>query len=197
MIDGFTYYSGIGSRTTPQDIIERMIEIASSIWTKYHFILRSGHAKGADQAFELGCDKVKGDKEIYLPWSGFEGSASKYTRPIQEAYDIAKMYYSTIPDRPPWDGLKPGVRALIARDSHQVLGPQLTVLSSFVVCWTLDARFGGGTGYALRIAVDHSIPVFNLASCTDESIYEYCNNLLLKSRTTRISGALSITLRSN
>jgi len=36
------------------------------------FVLRSGGAKGADEAFENGA----GEKEIYLPWRGFRDNPS-------------------------------------------------------------------------------------------------------------------------
>ncbi|HRY03076.1 MAG TPA: hypothetical protein P5256_08115, partial [Beijerinckiaceae bacterium] len=33
----------------------------------------------------------------------------------------------------------------------------------FVICWTKDARGGGGTGQAIRLARAHGVPVFDLA----------------------------------
>jgi hypothetical protein len=69
------YFAGIGSRETPIDVLDIMQKL-SIVFAKKGWILRSGHAPGADQAFEKGCDKVNGPKEIYIPWKGFEGSTS-------------------------------------------------------------------------------------------------------------------------
>lgn len=73
-------YAGIGSRETPKSILE-FFEYLGELLAKKGFTLRSGAAKGADSAFEKGCDRVSGLKEIFLPWRGFEGSKSdKYRR---------------------------------------------------------------------------------------------------------------------
>ena len=61
------YYSGIGSRQTPQHIIDNMIITAEWLATE-GYILRSGNANGADVAFGIGCDSVNGSSEIYLPY---------------------------------------------------------------------------------------------------------------------------------
>lgn len=77
------YYTGIGSRKTPDSICLLMTKIAS-LMSKKGFILRSGGATGADSAFELGSLK----SDIFLPWKEFNGSKSKYYCPTSHAYDI-------------------------------------------------------------------------------------------------------------
>lgn len=49
------FYTGIGSRETPQEIQNLMFKIAQKLDSKY--ILRSGGADGADLAFEKGSSK--------------------------------------------------------------------------------------------------------------------------------------------
>ena len=65
------FYTGIGSRKTPKTILKLFTEVAIYL-SKQGYILRSGGAKGADQAFERGAAK----KEIYLPWRNFENNKS-------------------------------------------------------------------------------------------------------------------------
>jgi predicted Rossmann fold nucleotide-binding protein DprA/Smf involved in DNA uptake len=48
-----TSYAGIGSRKTPWDICNTMVYLARALRRK-GYTLRSGHAKGADQSFEMG-----------------------------------------------------------------------------------------------------------------------------------------------
>jgi hypothetical protein len=49
----YKYYTGVGSRETPQVIIETIKKISYRMGQK-GYILRSGGADGADLAFELG-----------------------------------------------------------------------------------------------------------------------------------------------
>ena len=143
------YYAGIGSRKTPSEYLEFFSKLGRYLENK-GYILRSGGAKGADIAFELKVNKS--NKEIYLPWHGFEGNKSTLVVEKKEAFDIAKKYH------PYWNNLKQGARKLHARNSHQVLGLDLNTPSDFIICYTNKS---GGTQQALRIAKDYNIPIFN------------------------------------
>lgn len=84
------YYTGIGSREAPEHILN-YISVAASHMANNNFILRSGGASGSDSAFEFGCDKVNGKKEIYLPWKNFrikEGRESSNSDIVFEEEDI-------------------------------------------------------------------------------------------------------------
>jgi len=151
------YYAGIGSRETPIDILHLFKKVACYLSTK-QYILRSGHAPGADQNFELGCDNCNGQKEIYLPWPYFEGSGSIFNEPTKEAYEIAEKFH------PYWHNLSQGARKLQARNSHQVLGLDLNTPSKFVICWTKNGKDQGGTSQAIRVARAYDIPIFNAGS---------------------------------
>lgn len=155
------YYAGIGSRETPQDVLSTFKIVATYLANK-GFTLRSGGAKGSDRAFENGCDKVNGIKEIYLPWKGFEGSNSNLI--VEEggkAYEIAQKFH------PYWHNLSQGARKLQARNSHQVLGSNLNTPSKFIICWTKNGSGSGGTGQAIRIAKNYDIPVFDAGKYDD------------------------------
>lgn len=150
------YYTGIGSRETPEEILT-MMEKLGSILAKKGMVLRSGAAKGSDSAFEKGCDSVGGEKEIYLPWKGFNNSTSElYDLEGHAAEEIAWQYHPNI------YALSDGARKLIIRNTYQVLGKNCATKSSFVICYTKDGKDSGGTGQAIRIAQDKKIPVFNL-----------------------------------
>lgn len=151
------YYAGIGSRETPKHIQEYLYNLAAFLASK-GIVLRSGGAQGADKAFEIGCDKVNGHKEIYLPWANFEGSTSNLIVSNSKAYEIAEQFH------PYWHNLKDGAKKLQARNSHQVLGLDLETPSQFVICWTKEGKSSGGTGQAIRIAKYYGIPVFDAGS---------------------------------
>jgi predicted Rossmann fold nucleotide-binding protein DprA/Smf involved in DNA uptake len=71
------YYSGIGSRRTPENIQELMVKLGHYLAGR-GWVLRSGGAEGADTAFEKGCDQVHGRKEIFLPWKGYNNNKSPF-----------------------------------------------------------------------------------------------------------------------
>jgi hypothetical protein len=54
--------------------------------------------------------------------------------------------------------------ALMARNTHQVLGRDCRTPSLVVVCWTRGAREVGGTAQAMRIARYYEVPIVNLES---------------------------------
>ena len=80
MTDCVIYYTGIGSRTLPKEIYNKFYNLAQALGETHQgdpvFVLRSGGASGADTAFERGCDSVGGEKQIFLPWKGFNKSKS-------------------------------------------------------------------------------------------------------------------------
>ncbi len=153
MQDKAKCYAGIGSRETPPDIQDKMTETALLLQT-YNYILRSGGAPGADSSFELGAGELK---DIFLPWTGFEGRYGKHytSEPSSEAFVIAEKYH------PSWKHLSDGAKRLIARNGHQVLGFDLKSLADFILCYTKNGAGEGGTGQAIRIAIDKNIPIFD------------------------------------
>ena len=150
-------YAGIGSRTTPDDICEAMTKIA--IYLAGHgWVLRSGHADGADKAFERGARF----KEIFLPWHGFNGSKPGqlgHTVPdiTERMTQIAKDFH------PNWAACSSAARKMHIRNVCQVLGADCVTPAKMVICWTPNGKGSGGTGQAIRIAKGFNIPVFDLA----------------------------------
>ena len=153
-------YAGIGSRETPEDMCQLFRRVALYL-ANNNYTLRSGHADGADLAFEHGCDMACGKKEIYLPWSNFNGSKSNLIVKDKKAFDIAQQFH------PNWHRLSKGGQKLQARNSHQVLGWNLDDPVEFVICWTKNGSGSGGSGQAIRIAKSYNIPVFDAGKYKD------------------------------
>ncbi len=155
------YYAGVGSRETPDWILELMFQIAVKLgndgWT-----CRTGGADGADLAFEQGALASATDPHVYLPWASFNDGATKAPPRRKEAeawtLAIAARYH------PRWTTLNRPARLLHSRNVHQVLGDTADRRpSAFLVCWTPEGKGGGGTGQALRIARGEGIDTFDLA----------------------------------
>lgn len=155
-------YTGIGARRTPSDVLVLMRSLAARL-PQAGWVLRSGGADGADRAFEEGAASVDGEWETYRADGGWCGLADLTPGgPTAGAFELAARVH------PAWARCSDRVRALHARNCHEILGPDLSEPVRFIVCWTPDrsldgaSREAGGTGQALRVAALHSIPVFNL-----------------------------------
>lgn len=159
-------YAGIGSRNTPKEILNLFERMGEWLAGK-GLTLRSGHAQGADLAFEKGCDNGGGKKEIFLPWNGFNyvlyhetgnPESVTWTTVGRNAYQVAEKMH------PYFSGMKMGARSLMARNTYQVLGEcdiNETKPSRFILCYTPGGEGQGGTGQALRIAKELDIPIFD------------------------------------
>lgn len=166
------FYSGIGSRNVPDKVVEQIFRI-SVFLAERNYILRSGAADGCDAAFEVGCDSVSGEKEIYLPWKRFNGHSHGIDSPTLKTYlearKLAEKYH------PEWKHLSEAARKFHTRNVYQVLGESLCEPVSFVVCYTNDGKASGGTGQAMRIALDWGIPIYNLYY--DDTYDKLANNI--------------------
>lgn len=163
------FYAGVGSRETPKHICRVMTELAEWLYAT-GWSLRSGHAEGADRAFEAG---ARGRAEILLPWS-------KYGTKPYKADPGAPILGHAVSREEEWKanyadlrrlGIRTGpidpdpTKLLLGRDVAQVKGWSGSPRPSrFVVCWTRADANGavrGGTAVAIRTARIAGIPVFN------------------------------------
>lgn len=159
-----TYYAGIGSRETPPAVQKQMQNIARNL-AEQNLTLRSGGAKGADHAFEQGCDFVKGTKEIFTAKDDIPEWAFEMFRKFHPAPERCSEF----------------VRRLHARNAMILFGKESPGLwycgygrgenpiVKFIVCWTPEGKVSGGTGQAMRIAKHYSIPIINLFGNGDVS----------------------------
>jgi len=147
------FYTGVGSRDTPQLYLDAFEFIAGEL-CKEGFMLRSGGAQGADNAFEAG---ACGNTEIFLPWPKFNDHRSELWDPPEEAFTLAK---DIVGKR--WVRTKSGAKKLHARNCQQVLGKNLDDPSEFLICWTQGGRPVGGTRTAIILAHNNHVPVVGL-----------------------------------
>lgn len=140
-------YAGVGSRETPELVLEWMRKIASYLG-RNGWICSTGDARGADQAFRETCLKEKHPVKVWTVNSEL----------LPEAIELALEIH------PNPEAIKRSthVTRLMARNCHQVLGADLITPVEFVVCWTKDGGPSGGTGQAIRLAEREGIRVYNL-----------------------------------
>ncbi len=155
-------YAGIGARSSPAPVQAQMKLIAEQL-APTGWLLRSGHADGADKAFERGANL----KEIHLPWKGYNKaplSDPSYIIPraSQDVESIAAAHH------PVWDRLTTAVKLMMCRNVTIILGSDLESHAKMVICWTPNAALVGGTAHGIRVANGFDIPVFNIADPEDQ-----------------------------
>lgn len=164
------YFTGVGSRTTPEPILAIMREAGKHLCNN-GWIFRSGAAQGADQGFQDGVEAAPAfnmvGMEIYLPWNGFQNyrhgagffDAKRFTNHKQAEAIVSQIH-------PAWDRLTNGPRLLHTRNVYQVLGQDLNSPSRFLICYAEPVgnrgQVKGGTNTAVQLALLNNVPVFNL-----------------------------------
>jgi hypothetical protein len=164
-------YAGIGSRSVPDTIINKIFKL-SIFLSEIGFTLRSGGAPGCDSAFEVGCESVRGKKEIYIPWKNFENRYTAIVASDLENFEDAIKI--SMKHHPAWYRLPQPAKLLHTRNVYQILGRNLNSPVDFVVCYTQDGKSSGGTGQAMRISESLNIPIYNLYF---DDVYNKVKNL--------------------
>lgn len=164
------YYTGVGSRQTPPDVLALMERAARwLLWRDW--TLRSGHAAGADRSFERGAN---GEADVYLPWPGFGQSpyeddlgAPVIGRAVTPTLFALETNYRRLVELGiRRDGMaNNAVVKLHGRNVCQVLGHEDdSPPARFVLCWCKepDGKPQGGTATAVLLARQQGIEVINL-----------------------------------
>ncbi len=160
-------YGGIGARKTPPSVLAAMTVMAGWL-ARQGWHLNSGGAAGADSAFAEGVPA--GQRTLYLPWPGYNGCAGPDCRApspseLESCMAIAARLH------PAWDRCSPAVRKLHARNAA-ILGVGLNQPVDAVVAWTPGGAITGGTGMAIRMAMEAHIPVLNLGVMPPRAVCE-------------------------
>lgn len=172
-------YAGVGSRKAPPYANALAVKVGMRC-RREGALLRSGHAEGMDENFELGHDIATREfygvprKEIFLPEPGFRGSESTLTDISIDATLTAKRIH------PNWRACDKFSRNAHSRNIHQFFGEKLDRPVDFVVCWTEGGAQTGGTRTILVLAEENNIPVFNMGAFSPYEVAVECKNFLNK-----------------
>lgn len=175
------YYTLIGSRKTPKDVMKLMTKFAAKA-CEFNYIGRSGGADSADSCLEEGVNRYLSLQElpqnlagsymeVYLPWQDFNGRDSLvsgyYTLPWLSNKLEAEKIASEI--HPAWDKCSQGAKKLHTRNVYQCLGQDLMTPSRFILCWAKPKdkdrkteEVKGGTNTAIMLGVKHGVEIINL-----------------------------------
>src|SRR5690606_14766195 len=139
------------------------------------FMLRSGAAKGADQAFYRGLVEYRQKAaqidrslaSIYLPYDGFEKfysndkSGDFHLFSNFQTGEVARHIASKL--HPAWDRCSDFAKDAHSRNVFQVLGDTLRHPSRILICWAPIQGKGvkGGTATAYRLATELGVRAEN------------------------------------
>lgn len=148
-------YAGVGSRNTPMPIQRMMRAIASKLYDE-GWTLRTGGARGADDAFMGGAqwnrrDIIRADDMLDL----IDLNRDVYMKAWKDFQEVHPN---------PAACKKQDIQHLQMRNGLILLGWEYDEPCKFVICWTPNAQVIGGTGQTIRLANKYGIPVFNLAN---------------------------------
>ena len=169
------FYAGIGSEQTPPWTMQLMTQLAIKLAHRGVW-LRSGGARGADQAFEQGLHQSIHPSfgQIFLA-SNHACPATPEPTTLIRPKDLTQTWHqaSAIAQdiHPNWPAVQSkGFESYLIRDVYQILGPNLDDPVSFVLMWAKGMTFEGeriinvpgGTGQAVRLAAQRGIPIYHL-----------------------------------
>jgi O-acetyl-ADP-ribose deacetylase (regulator of RNase III) len=166
------WVAGVGARPldadnptgTPPGIAAKMEEVGTILATR-GWGLRSGHAEGADMAFEQGFAKVPGARmQIFLPRASFNGARHDGVRyfDVKDPALVAEAEALARANHPAGARLNGFALAAMSRNGFQVLGPDLKSPSTVAILYTKGGGEIGGTGHAMRLSTKNGIPIINL-----------------------------------
>lgn len=166
------YYTGVGSRDVSQEEFEYMV-LVGRVMAKKGYKLRSGAAKGADQAFQIGACMVNPNlTEIWLPWFSFgdrlDGDkrfeGSKYYVPTPEQFEKNRNLWLETEIISWFEKMKQGAQKLHGRNANQVIGHDDELSKVCIYCADIqpNGEPKGGTRSAVLLSKHYSIPTYNI-----------------------------------
>lgn len=163
----------IGSRDTPEHVLKVTKAYANILAELGYGISSGGCPLGMDDAAFRGAYKHKtSDKSknrIYISWDGMSNLWHNPEQGIYDAqrfdnYEVAKVMAQLA--RGSFEGLRRGGIAHHSRNPYQPMGDTLCDPVLFVLFYAKpDGKNGkvkGGTNTAVKIAIEHGVPVYNL-----------------------------------
>ena len=153
-----------GTGSQPIGPLRLMIHLGKLI-TEVGSVVQSGHADGADLAFEFGANL--GDPRnmvVCLPWRSYNsqyspGEAQVFV--IGELLDSHQAYYMAEAEKyhPAWKHLKQPVRLLMAR--NMMIANEASCGLTYL---NHSRQGGGGSGHAYRALTARGVPVVDFSS---------------------------------
>jgi len=156
----------IGNVNVPENIQEKIKELVQALSTKGYIFRYSGDTIPFLMKIATSDSTIM---DMYVPWKKFNKELPNVTPKLHKmsdkAYGIAAYYHKGFAKLPN------GVRAILARDVHILLGEDCKRAVSFMITYTedgceskdkIDYKTTGTVSFGITIASEANIPIFNL-----------------------------------
>lgn len=141
-------FAGIGNRDLPVGVYS-LLSALGTVYATQGYVLRSGGARGADNAFQEGYEAAVGRTgKIFLP-------RRDHTTVPKWQHQLIRVFH------PNPDALRHVPYCLMARNCEIILGKDGNDPVEFVACWAVSEH-SGGSAFGIRLARWAGIPVVNL-----------------------------------
>ena len=173
-------FSVMSHGEVPGEVIILIEQISKLLISKGFTFRYDGNKqdKLATQAYNASKQRC----EIYLPWKGFNKDVTaKLNRPTELAYHYASGLHNA------FNKIPPTVRAIVARNTHVILGDECNTPINLFITWTpdgaevnkdVDYKVTGNASFFISACDALDIPVFNLKNATaKDRIVEFINTL--------------------
>lgn len=159
-----SYYSKSG--IIPDEIKQEFVKIAKALNGKGYKYRHTGGSNDEIDNTILAIENI--NTESYLPWKTFNKEITKpvIKKPTGKSYRIAANSHKA------FKKLTNGVRAILARNIHAMLGKELNKPATFIIAYSedgaeaitrgIDFKVTGNVAFFLKVAEDSNIPVFNI-----------------------------------
>jgi hypothetical protein len=146
------------------------------------YIVDSGNAPGADQAYGKGVNRVNPALlHLHLGWKGFEERAVRDGNVIHLLEDLDEKTFDFYTEtaryyrKNGFAGLRQGGIKLMTRNSSIVMPPPTLEPVTRVIAFPGAKPGGGGTGQGMRIADGKSIPLSDISKMNAAQLEALCN----------------------
>jgi len=150
----------IGKRDALEPWLDKHLEAVGEFYARRGYIVVSGNAIGADQAYARGANRVAPQLvELFLPWASYEQQAIHPENSVRTADQALPIHIEMAQAAAPaWDSMRQSVRRLMIRNAMVIYrwGDPVSL-----VCAEPSYHKPGwsGTGHGIRIATTLGIPV--------------------------------------
>lgn len=151
----------------PAEVHKELFELAKALVGKGYRFRHTGDVNDKLQNEILKIEDIEVDS--YLPWKKFNPDIANafMKKPAPIGYKIAANSHKG------FKGIQSnGIRCILARNAHAILGPKCVTPVSFILAYTedgaealakgLDYKVTGNVAFYLKVAEDSNVPVFNI-----------------------------------
>jgi len=150
----------------PPEVSKELFELSKALVAKGFRFRHTGDVQDKLQNDILKIEDIEVDS--YLPWKKFNPDIANplMKKPVGIGYRIAANSHKMFPK------MSNGIRCLLARNAHSILGPKCVTPVTFILAYTEDGAEGitkgidfkvtGNVAFFLKVAEDSNVPVFNL-----------------------------------